>query len=285
MIAIEALAWVVSASSRGASHRCGLGLLVSCSAPAVSLARHRGRCDPLAPDSSGRACEGSLPRVRAFAPFCPFRSRFRSSRCSGSLRRCHWRSTTRPVQMSWSRTSSRGARHFDEFPVSSLMLADGAIDATRYPNFARLAREATWYPHATSANETTTQAVPAILTGISSRHPGLPTLADHPDNLFTLLGWRYTLRVTEEVTRLCPIRYCPQTACMRLSRSPERPVLRRRRRIHASRVAGVLAGELPPIGDRWGGSAIPRIRIQESGCRRAEPERMGSNRGRGRWTS
>lgn len=143
---------------------------------------------------------------------------------------------------------------FDEFPVSSLMRADGSLDAARYPNFARLAREGTWYPHATSANETTTQAVPAILTGVQPRHPGLPTLADHPDNLFTLLGRRYTLRASEQVTRLCPTRYCPQTA-------PQAPLLDRQRGLFYDVAVGymhrvlphALAGELPPIGERWGG--------------------------------
>ena len=155
---------------------------------------------------------------------------------------------------------------FDEFPVSSLMRADGSLDAARYPNFARLAREGTWYPHATSANETTTQAVPAILTGVQPRHPGLPTLADHPDNLFTLLGRRYTLRASEQVTRLCPTRYCPQTA-------PQAPLLDRQRGLFYDVAVGymhrvlphALAGELPPIGERWGDSAIPRIRISRIG--------------------
>ncbi len=143
---------------------------------------------------------------------------------------------------------------FDEFPVSSIMRADGSLDAVRYPNFGRLARGSTWYPHATSVNEATTQAVPAILTGVEPHHGELPTLADHPDNLFTLLGKRYTLRVSEQVTRLCPTRYCPQAAL-------QAPLLDRQRGLfydvavgYMHRVLpGALAGELPPIGERWGG--------------------------------
>ena len=34
---------------------------------------------------------------------------------------------------------------FDELPLSTLVGADGAIDAKRFPNFARLARASTWY--------------------------------------------------------------------------------------------------------------------------------------------
>lgn len=111
---------------------------------------------------------------------------------------------------------------FDEFPVSSIMRADGSIDAVRYPNFARFARGATWYPRATSVHESTTQAVPAILTGLLPRHGELPTLADHPDNLFTLFGGRYSLHASEQVTRLCPSRFCPRV-------DPPAPVLDRQR--------------------------------------------------------
>ena len=45
---------------------------------------------------------------------------------------------------------------FDEFPVSSLMRADGSLDTVRYPNFGRLARDGTWYPRATTVHDSTT---------------------------------------------------------------------------------------------------------------------------------
>ena len=142
---------------------------------------------------------------------------------------------------------------FDEFPVSSLMRADGSLDAVRYPNFARLARDATWYPRATTVHDSTTIAVPAILTGQRPKPGTLPTLADHPDNLFTLLGKRYTIRASEQVTRLCPSRYCPRTR--------EVPVLDRQRGLFYDVSVGYLhrvlpaslRGGLPPIGERWGG--------------------------------
>ena len=98
----------------------------------------------------------------------------------------------------------------DEFAVSSLMRADGSLDAKRYPAFGRLARDGTWYPRATSVNENTTFAVPAILTGDDPTNDELPTLADYPNSIFTLLGKSYAFRVQEPVTRLCPVRYCPE---------------------------------------------------------------------------
>jgi type IV secretory pathway TrbD component len=39
---------------------------------------------------------------------------------------------------------------FDELPVHSLIAADGRVDARCFPNFARLARDATWYRNTTS---------------------------------------------------------------------------------------------------------------------------------------
>ena len=54
---------------------------------------------------------------------------------------------------------------FDELPVSSLMSAKGQLDEVRYPNFARLARSATWYPRTTTVHNHTAGAVPAILSG------------------------------------------------------------------------------------------------------------------------
>ena len=97
----------------------------------------------------------------------------------------------------------------DELPLSSLITRAGDIDAIRYPNFARLAGDATWYPNATTVHEATAQAVPAILSGRMTRADALPAVADHPENLFTLLGGSYSLDAHETVTALCPRSLCP----------------------------------------------------------------------------
>jgi sulfatase-like protein len=97
---------------------------------------------------------------------------------------------------------------FDELPLNSLLDARGRIDATRFPAFARLARGSTWYSRATTVAEGTTHAVPAILTGQLPRAGELPTYADHPQNLFTLLGGATTLHVNDEETHLCPPQLC-----------------------------------------------------------------------------
>jgi Sulfatase len=101
---------------------------------------------------------------------------------------------------------------FDELPTISLMDRAGAIDAVRYPNIARLARDATWYRNATTVHEWTTAAVPAILTGRRPREGSLPLYLDHPENVFTLLGGRYRMRVFEPQTHLCPPELCASRA-------------------------------------------------------------------------
>ena len=98
----------------------------------------------------------------------------------------------------------------DELPTTSLLGPDGRIDADRLPNFARLAREGTWYPNTTTVADQTTAAVPALLSGRRGpneiRAPGLDAW---PRNLFTLLDRQYRLDVREPVTRLCPPQSCP----------------------------------------------------------------------------
>ncbi len=97
---------------------------------------------------------------------------------------------------------------FDEFPVASLLDANGRIDASRYPGFAELAAGSTWYPRATTVAAFTHFAVPAILTGRSRHTSPLPTAAKHPYNLFTVLAGHRQMNVYESVTRLCPESEC-----------------------------------------------------------------------------
>lgn len=93
---------------------------------------------------------------------------------------------------------------FDEFPTTSLMDADRHIDAGRYPSFAALADDATWYRHATSVHELTGLALPAIATGNYATGNNVPTASEFPYNVFTLLGGSYDLRSFEAFTQLCP---------------------------------------------------------------------------------
>jgi hypothetical protein len=97
---------------------------------------------------------------------------------------------------------------FDEFPVTSLLDSGGEIDGARFPAFAALAREATWYRNTITVDANTSHAVPAILTG--RNEGGAAILSSHPQNLFTLLGGTYRIEAAEAVTRLCPDGLCPR---------------------------------------------------------------------------
>jgi hypothetical protein len=99
----------------------------------------------------------------------------------------------------------------DEFPMVSLLDRTGRIDARMYPNFARLAGDATWYRNATGVHWYTPYAVPAILTGRYPTRVAPPIYAKYRDNLFTLLAQSHDLKVFESPTRLCPEQLCPAT--------------------------------------------------------------------------
>ncbi len=100
----------------------------------------------------------------------------------------------------------------DEFPVASLLTEDGTVNRQRFPNFARMADEGTWYRNATSVSPKTTDSIPSMLTGLIPDLNALPTSADHPRSLFTLLGQQYEQHVTEPVTSVCPNSICANRA-------------------------------------------------------------------------
>ena len=97
---------------------------------------------------------------------------------------------------------------FDEFPITSIQNARGAIDRERYPNFAALQRDSVWFRNNTGMHDQTTSAVPTIVDGNYPKQGLLPTARDHPDNLFTILGKSYRMNVLEEATTLCPSSVC-----------------------------------------------------------------------------
>lgn len=97
---------------------------------------------------------------------------------------------------------------FDELPTTSLLDGTGELADTRFPGFARLASDATWYRNATTVAEKTTSALPALLSGQIAGDGDLPLSADFPRNLFTMLAPSHELEVIEPLTRLCPPRLC-----------------------------------------------------------------------------
>ena len=98
---------------------------------------------------------------------------------------------------------------FDQFQLAALLDREGNVDRANFPHFAALADDATWFRNATAVGEMTQYALPAILTGTYPSPDRLPVSADHPGNLFTLLGSRYRLHVEEPLSELCPESLCP----------------------------------------------------------------------------
>ncbi len=99
----------------------------------------------------------------------------------------------------------------DELPLNSLLGSDRRVDRVRFPNFAALARDATWFVNSSTVSEGTLQGIPALLTGRYPRTGLLPRHDDHPNSLFTMLGGA-DMHVVETETHLCPPELCANSA-------------------------------------------------------------------------
>jgi hypothetical protein len=114
---------------------------------------------------------------------------------------------------------------FDEFPTATIMNDSGkGIDAKRFPGFAQLARESTWYRDNSTVADFTGRAVPAIETGVNPDWSTLPISSDQPNSIFSLLGGQYGFNVVEPVTDVCPPSLCGSGGGQ--ARPPQRTRLR-----------------------------------------------------------
>jgi hypothetical protein len=136
----------------------------------------------------------------------------------------------------------------DEFPLTSLLRADGSINDMRYPNLAALAEETTWFRNAASESNATYQSVPTIMTGVLASGNDVPFLRDHPRNYFALFGSRYPVTRYEVVTDLCP-----PDLCERPPGQPLRQALTDASVVYQHRVLPeALRDGLPDIDHSWG---------------------------------
>jgi hypothetical protein len=97
---------------------------------------------------------------------------------------------------------------FDEFPSTSLMDGKRQVDAKRFPHFAALEGNSTWFRNAFTIYDSTERAQPAIFDGNLPSKDKLPTSADHPNSIFTLFAKTHRLNVSEEATTVCPPKLC-----------------------------------------------------------------------------
>ncbi|MBL4681614.1 MAG: sulfatase-like hydrolase/transferase [Pseudomonadales bacterium] len=99
----------------------------------------------------------------------------------------------------------------DELSTQSLLNRDKGLDRSRYPNFAKLADDGTWYKNASTMGLATTQVVPSILSGLApyqDEETRLPIVKAYPKNIFTWLRKSYDFNVSERITTLCPDNLC-----------------------------------------------------------------------------
>lgn len=137
----------------------------------------------------------------------------------------------------------------DEFPLSTILLPDGSINAERFPELAELSERSTWFRNAASPASLTTNAVPALLTGNVPENGQLPTFDNNPRNAFTLLGTELPVERYEIVTDLCPEQMCTPRGdgSIRTALVDFGVVLGHRK------LPAAVRSRLPAIDDGWGG--------------------------------
>jgi hypothetical protein len=135
----------------------------------------------------------------------------------------------------------------DEFPIASIIDAEGNLRSDLYPNFARLAGDGVWFRNAMTVEQQTEHSIPAMVTGVVPDQSLTPFAGHYPDNLFTALNGIYDLQVNETITGLCPARLCDAAA------GPVAPLTDDVLVVAGHVLLPAPATEaLPPIDQTWG---------------------------------
>ncbi len=156
---------------------------------------------------------------------------------------------------------------FDEFPLYALLDTEGNINAERFPGFAAVAAESTWFRNAVAESNFTHQAVPALMASAVPRQSGGPFLAQYPENIFTLFAGKMAVGGIEPVTSLCPKSVCGgngQESTGTFSVSRVRSFFRDAGYVYAHRVLPpVLRSRVPSIEGAWGGFGAVANKFRE----------------------
>jgi hypothetical protein len=99
----------------------------------------------------------------------------------------------------------------DELPSNTLVDANDELDTKRYPGFAELAKNATWFKNAYTVYDSTERAQPAIMDGDLPAKDRQPISSDHPNSIFTLFAKSHRMNVSEEATSVCSRDLCKDT--------------------------------------------------------------------------
>lgn len=165
----------------------------------------------------------------------------------------------------------------DELPTTSLVGADGSIDAKLFPNLAKLAETATWYPNATTVAALTLEAVPSQLTGERPKRGDLGIAADHPGSLFTLFSRSHDMSVVEPLTDICPKDLCAEA---KAGRGERLRALAEDLRIVAEHelLPADLRDDLPPIDQAWEGFGDAGEAPETAGPPQSPKDREGAQK-------
>jgi hypothetical protein len=96
----------------------------------------------------------------------------------------------------------------DELPSNTLVDQNDRLDEKRYPGFAELARNATWFRNAYTVYDSTERAQPAIMDGDLPARDKQPIASDHPNSIFSLFAKSHRMNVDEEATAVCSRDLC-----------------------------------------------------------------------------
>ncbi len=99
----------------------------------------------------------------------------------------------------------------DELPSNTLVDANDELDTERYPGFAELAKDATWFKNAYTVYDSTERAQPAIMDGNLPEKDKQPISSDHPNSIFSLFAKSHRMNVSEEATSVCSRDLCEDT--------------------------------------------------------------------------
>lgn len=156
---------------------------------------------------------------------------------------------------------------FDEFPLYALLDEEGNINAERFPGFATIANESTWFRNAVAESNFTHQAVPALMASAVPEQSGGPFLAQYPKNIFTLFAGKVAVGGIEPVTSLCPQSVCPSSTSKgssNLSMSRLKSFFRDASYVYAHRVMPpVIRNRVPSIEGAWGGFGAVADKFKE----------------------
>ena len=140
---------------------------------------------------------------------------------------------------------------FDELGLPVLLDENGAIDKSRYPNFARLATTSTWFRSTTTNYGSTEKSLPAIITGNLQESEGAASsYRQNPTNLFTMVHAPTGVFAYELLTQMCPPNVCT---------APEEGFSANRSQVIADlwliyqnvMVPDFLRAEIRPLPERW----------------------------------